>query len=107
MSIDLTKNAASHIDRFLKKRGKGIGLRMKVQINGCSGLSYKIEYVDDYNENDIIFENFGIKIFIDPDSLIYLDGTILDYVRDGFKEGFKYINPNEKSKCGCGKSFMV
>lgn len=107
MSIELTENAALHIDRFLKKRGKGIGLRLKVQINGCSGLSYKIEYVDDFNQDDIIFENFGISIFVDPDSLIYLDGTILDYVRDGFKEGFKYMNPNEKSKCGCGKSFMV
>lgn len=107
MAITLTEKAANHITRFLERRGKGIGLRLGVQTTGCSGMSYKLEYVDEPQTDDKIFESYGVKIFVDPKSLPYLDGTELDYAREGLNEGFKFSNPNVKDTCGCGNSFKV
>jgi iron-sulfur cluster assembly protein len=107
MAVTLTAQAAEHIDKYLQKRGKGLGLRLGVRTTGCSGMAYKLEYVDDLQQDDQVFESHGVKVFIDPKSLSYLDGTELDYAREGLNEGFKFSNPNEKATCGCGESFTV
>ena len=107
MAITLTDKAAKHITRYIERRGKGIGLRLGVRTTGCSGLAYQLEYVDEVAPEDTTFESLGIKIFDDPKSLAYLDGTELDYVREGLNEGFKFQNPNVKDECGCGESFRV
>jgi iron-sulfur cluster assembly protein len=107
MAITLTQQAADHISRFMQKRGKGLGLRLGVRTTGCSGMAYKLEYVDQPNDEDQVYENFGVKVFVDPKSIPYLDGTQLDYAREGLNEGFKFSNPNEKASCGCGESFTV
>ena len=107
MGVTLTSQAADHIGKYLQKRGSGIGLRLGVRTTGCSGMAYKLEYVDEAAADDQVFESFGVKVFIDPKSLAYLDGTELDFVREGLNEGFKFNNPQEKDKCGCGESFNV
>ena len=107
MGVTLTAQAADHIDKYLQKRGKGIGLRLGVRTTGCSGMAYKLEYVDELAKEAQVFESFGVKVFIDPKSLVYLQGTELDYAREGLNEGFKFLNPNEKATCGCGESFTV
>lgn len=107
MGITLTSQAAEHIQRNLEKRGKGLGLRLGVKPAGCSGLSYHLEYVDDPATEDQVFEQFGARIYVAPDSLPYLQGTELDYAREGLNEGFRFNNPNEKAACGCGDSFTV
>lgn len=107
MSISLTEKAAKHVNRNLTKRGKGIGLRLGVRTTGCSGLAYELEYVDQALPDDQVFESQGIKVFVDPKSLPYLDGTELDFAREGLNEGFKFQNPNVKDECGCGESFRV
>ena len=107
MSVTLTQKAANHIGRYLQKRGKGIGLRLGVRTTGCSGMAYKLEYVDEAAPEDMVFESFGVNVYVDPKSLAYLDGTELDYAREGLNEGFKFRNPNEKATCGCGESFTV
>ncbi|QMV13511.1 iron-sulfur cluster assembly protein IscA [Vibrio spartinae] len=108
MSITLTETAADRVRSFLDNRGKGIGLRLGVKTTGCSGMAYVLEFVDDLNEEeDQVFENHGVKIIIDAKSLVYLDGTQLDYVKQGLNEGFEFNNPNVKSECGCGESFNV
>jgi len=107
MSVSLTENAARHVGRYLQKRGKGIGLRLGVRTTGCSGLAYKLEYVDESAPEDQVFESHGVKVFIDPKSLVYLEGTQLDYTREGLNEGFRFSNPNEKAQCGCGESFTI
>jgi iron-sulfur cluster assembly protein len=107
MSVSMTEAAARHVNRYLSKRGKGVGVRLGVKTTGCSGLAYKLEYVDDLNPEDIVFDTHGLKISIDPKSLAYLDGTELDFVREGLNEGFKFNNPNERDRCGCGESFRV
>ena len=107
MSVSMTEAAARHVNRYLSKRGKGVGVRLGVKTTGCSGLAYKLEYVDDLNAEDVVFETHGLKILIDPKSLAYLDGTELDFVREGLNEGFKFNNPNERDRCGCGESFRV
>ncbi|AUL46880.1 iron-sulfur cluster assembly protein IscA [Bordetella trematum] len=107
MGVTLTQQAANHVSRYLQKRGKGVGLRLGVRTTGCSGMAYKLEYVDEAQAEDQVFESFGVKVFIDPKSLAYLDGTELDYAREGLNEGFKFRNPNEKASCGCGESFTV
>ncbi|HLU20489.1 MAG TPA: iron-sulfur cluster assembly protein IscA [Pusillimonas sp.] len=107
MGITLTQNAAEHINRYLQKRGKGLGLRLGVRTTGCSGMAYKLEYVDEPDPQDQVFEHHGVKVFVDPKSLVYLEGTQLDYGREGLNEGFKFTNPNEKATCGCGESFTV
>ena len=107
MSITLTETAANHVKTFLQNRGKGIGLRLGVKTAGCSGLGYLLEFVDVLNEEDQVFEQHGVKVVIDPKSLVHLDGIELDYVKEGLNEGFKYNNPNVKASCGCGESFHV
>ena len=107
MSITLTERAATHVQNYLTKRGKGIGLRFGVRTTGCSGMAYKIEFVDAPSAEDQSFESNGVKVFVDPKSLVYIDGTELDFVREGLNEGFKFNNPNVKDECGCGESFTV
>jgi iron-sulfur cluster assembly protein len=107
MAVTLTDRAAEHVQRYMQKRGKGVGLRLGVKTTGCSGLAYKLEFADEIRPEDQSFESNGIRVLIDPKSLAYLDGTELDYVREGLNEGFKFNNPNEKDRCGCGESFNV
>lgn len=107
MGVTLTEKAAAHIQKFLDNRGKGIGLRLGVKTSGCSGLAYVLEFVDVLDEDDQVFEQHGVKVIIDPKSLVYLNGTELDYVKEGLNEGFQYNNPNVSDECGCGESFHV
>ncbi len=107
MAVTLSDKAAQHVANFLAKRGKGIGLRLGVRTSGCSGMAYKLEFVDDSNADDQVFESNGVKVFVDAKSLPYLDGMELDYTREGLNEGFKFNNPNVKDQCGCGESFNV
>lgn len=107
MAVTLSDKAAQHVANFLVKRGKGIGLRLGVRTSGCSGMAYKLEFVDDSNADDQVFESNGVKVFVDAKSLPYLDGMELDYTREGLNEGFKFNNPNVKDQCGCGESFNV
>ena len=105
--ITLTETAAKHIENFLSKRGKGEGIRLGVKTSGCSGMAYTLEFVDEVQAEDMVFEGFGVKVFVDPKSHVYLDGTELDYTKEGLQEGFKFINPNVKDECGCGESFHI
>jgi iron-sulfur cluster assembly protein len=105
--ITMTEKAAKHVARYLERRGKGLGLRVGVKTTGCSGLAYKLEYVDEVLPEDQVFETRGIKVIVDPKSLPYIDGTELDFAREGLNEGFKFNNPNVKDECGCGESFRV
>jgi iron-sulfur cluster assembly protein len=105
--ITLTEKAAEHVRNFMAKRGKGVGLRVGVRTTGCSGMAYKLEFVDAENADDIRFESHGVRIMVDPKSLPYIEGTELDYTREGLNEGFKFRNPNVKDECGCGESFNV
>ncbi|MBS0314609.1 MAG: iron-sulfur cluster assembly accessory protein [Burkholderiales bacterium] len=107
MSITLTEAAARHVQNQLTRRGKGIGLRLAVTPTGCSGLSYQLEYADEAKPGDLVFESFGTKVVVDPASYVSLDGTELDFQRDGLNEGFKFRNPRETARCGCGESFSV
>ena len=107
MPITMTETAAKHIDSHLAKRGKGLGVRLGVRTSGCSGMAYVLEFVDDVSEGDQLFEDQGIKIIVDEKSMLYLDGTQLDFVKEGLNEGFKFENPNVASECGCGESFNV
>ncbi|KAF1006807.1 MAG: iron-sulfur cluster assembly protein IscA [Burkholderia sp.] len=107
MAITLTKKAAQHVQKYLTRRGKGLGLRLGVRTTGCSGLAYKLEYVDDVATEDQVFESHSVKVVVDPKSLVYIDGTELDFTREGLNEGFKFNNPNVKDECGCGESFRV
>lgn len=105
--ITITENAAKHINSYLTKRGKGLGVRLGVKTSGCSGMAYNLEFVDEVNEDDLVFEEHGARVYIDPKSLVYLDGTQVDYTKEGLQEGFKFENPNVKDSCGCGESFHV
>ena len=105
--ITLTDKAAQHVTRYLTRRGKGVGLRVGVKTTGCSGLAYKLEYADEIAAEDQVFESNGVKVIVDPKSLPYIDGTELDFAREGLNEGFKFRNPREKDRCGCGESFRV
>jgi iron-sulfur cluster assembly protein len=107
MAVTMTERAAEHVAGFLQKRGKGIGLRLGVRTTGCSGMAYKLEYADAAEPEDQTFECHGVTILVDPKSLAYIDGTELDFVREGLNEGFRFNNPNEKNRCGCGESFKV
>ena len=107
MSITLTEKAATHVSGFLAKRGKGVGLRLGVRTTGCSGMAYKLEFADAVNPDDVSFDSRGVKVLVDPKSLPYIDGTELDYTREGLNEGFKFRNPNVKDECGCGESFNI
>jgi iron-sulfur cluster assembly protein len=107
MRVRLSDAAARHITRYLSRRGKGVGVRLGVKTTGCSGLAYKIEFADAVAPEDVVFEDQGVKILVDPKSLPYIDGTELDFVREGLNEGFKFNNPKERDRCGCGESFRV
>ena len=107
MSITLTQSAADRICGFLENRGKGVGLRLGVKTSGCSGMAYVIEFADEVGSDDEVFEDKGVRILVDSKSLIYLDGTELDYGKEGLNEGFTFNNPNVKDNCGCGESFTV
>jgi iron-sulfur cluster assembly protein len=107
MAITLTDNAAKRVKDFLANRGKGVGLRLGVKTTGCSGMAYVLEFADEAQEGDEIFESQGVKIFVDTKSLVYINGTELDFTKEGLNEGFKFHNPNEKASCGCGESFTV
>ena len=107
MSVTLTEAAAKHVQKYLARRGKGVGLRLGVKPSGCSGMAYKLEFADQVEPDDKVWESFGVKVLVDEKSLPYLDGTELDYTREGLQEGFKFHNPNEKSRCGCGESFQI
>jgi len=106
-NVSLSEAAARQVTRFLAKRGKGLGVRLGVKTTGCSGLSYTIDYVDEMTAGDVLFEQHGVKVMVDPKSMAFIDGVQLDYVREGLNEGFRFNNPNERDRCGCGESFRV
>jgi len=105
--ITLTERAAKHIESSLKRRGKGIGLRLGVKQVGCSGLAYKIEWAEEARPEDLKFETHGVAVYVEPGSLQFIDGSEVDFVREGLNERFKFNNPNVKGECGCGESFSV
>lgn len=107
MGVSLTESAATHIAGQLSSRGKGLGIRLGVRTSGCSGMAYVLEFVDEQVPEDQVFEEHGVKVFIDPKSMAYLEGTELDYVREGLNEGLQFRNPNVSAECGCGESFTV
>lgn len=107
MSVSLTESAANRVTSFLENRGKGVGLRLGVRTSGCSGMAYVLEFADVINDDDVVFEDRGVKVIIDGKSIVYLDGTEVDFVKEGLNEGFKFNNPNVNSECGCGESFHV
>jgi len=107
MAITITEAAARHVQKFLTNRGKGVGIRLGVKPSGCSGMSYVLEFVDELQPEDQVFEGHGVKVIVDGKSMLYLDGTELDFAREGLNEGFKFNNPNVKDACGCGESFNV
>ena len=107
MPVTLTEKAANRVQAFLAKRGKGVALRLGVRTSGCSGMSYKLEFADAINPEDAQFDSHGVKVLVDPKSLPYLDGTVLDFAKEGLNEGFKFRNPNVKDECGCGESFNI
>ena len=107
MAITLSDAAAERVKRFLANRGKGVGLRLGVKTSGCSGMAYVLEFVDELNDEDAIFDDKGVKVIVDAKSMAYLDGTQLDFVKEGLNEGFKFNNPNVKDACDCGESYTV
>lgn len=107
MAISISDTAAQHVADQLAERGHGIGIRVGVKTTGCSGMAYVLEFVDKLEVGDEIFEEQGVKIIVDPKSLVYIDGTEMDFVKQGVNEGFEFKNPNAKGECGCGESFSI
>ena len=107
MSVKLTPAAAERVRNFLDKRGRGVGLRLGVKKTGCSGFAYVVNYADELAAGDMVFEDQGVKVIVDADSLRFVDGTEIDFVRQGLNEAFKFRNPNVRGECGCGESFNV
>jgi iron-sulfur cluster assembly protein len=107
MSISVTPKAAVQIRKALEKRGGGAGLRVAVKTSGCSGYAYALEFADERTAEDLAFESEGVQLLVDSKSLALVDGTQLDWVREGLNEGFKFSNPNASATCGCGESFAV
>jgi iron-sulfur cluster assembly protein len=107
MAVTLTEPAADRVRNFLANRGKGEGLRLGVRTSGCSGMAYVLEFADEINDDDQVFESNGVKVIVDEKSMVYLDGTEVDFAKEGLNEGFKFNNPNVKDSCGCGESFNV
>ena len=107
MAISLTQSAAARVRSYLDKRGHGVGLRIGVRRTGCSGWAYMIDYADSVDDGDIVFDDAGVKVIVDEKSLGLIDGTEVDFVKDGLNEAFKFRNPNVKGECGCGESFSV
>ncbi|CAN5263351.1 iron-sulfur cluster assembly protein IscA [soil metagenome] len=107
MAISLTESAARRVRTFIDHRGNGIGLRLGVKRTGCSGFAYVINYADAVADDDVVFEDHGVKVIVDEKSLGLIDGTEIDFVKQGLNEAFKFRNPNVKGECGCGESFSV
>lgn len=107
MAISLTSSAAERVRTHLDKRGKGVGLRLGVTQTGCSGYSYVINYAEAIDASDIVFEDKGVKVVVDPEALALIDGTEVDFVKNGLNQAFSFRNPNIKGECGCGESFNV
>lgn len=107
MSISLTPSAVERVRSYLAKRGSGLGLRVGVRKTGCSGYAYIIEYADAINPDDVVFDEQGVKVVVNSESLKLIDGTVVDFVKQGINEAFKFRNPNVKGECGCGESFSV
>ena len=107
MPVTLTERAAKHVSNSIAKRGKGVGLRLGVKLSGCSGLAYKLEFADEIQADDSKFDSHGATVVVDAKSLPFIDGTELDFVRDGLNQEFKFNNPNVKQQCGCGESFST
>ncbi len=107
MAISLSESAAERVRNRLAVRGRGLGLRLSVKASGCSGYSYVVDYADEALSRDLVFESQGVKVFVDPDSLAAIDGTRIDFVRQGLNESFRFENPNVRGECGCGESFTV
>jgi iron-sulfur cluster assembly protein len=107
MTISLTDSAAGRVRQYLQRRGEGVGLRLGVTKTGCSGYSYVVNYADDVADDDIVFEDKGVKVIVDPEALPLLDGTEVDFVKNGLNEAFSFRNPNVSGECGCGESFNV
>ncbi len=107
VAITLTDSAVKRVRGFLAKRGSGIGLRLGVAKTGCSGFAFTVNYADEVSENDVVFDTADVKVVVDKDSLQYIDGTEVDFVREGLNEAFKFRNPMAKGECGCGESFNI
>ena len=107
MAISLTSSAAERVRSYLIQRGKGLGLRVGVRKTGCSGYAYVIDYADSIDATDAVFEDEGVRVIVDAESLELIDGTEVDFVKDGLNEAFRFRNPNVKGECGCGESFNV
>jgi iron-sulfur cluster assembly protein len=107
MAVQLTARAAEHIKKSLAKRGAGLGLRVGVKTSGCSGYAYDVDFVDRIDPDDKVYESHGVKLVVDPRSLVFIDGMELDFVRQGLNEVFQFNNPNVKDQCGCGESFNI
>lgn len=107
MTIQVTENAAKQIRKQLDKRGSGLGLRLGVKASGCSGYAYVLDYADQAEADELVFDQFGVNVLVKRADLDKLDGIVLDYAREGFNEAFKFLNPNVKATCGCGESFAV
>jgi iron-sulfur cluster assembly protein len=107
MAISLTNSAADRVRTYLEKRGSGVGLRLGVTETGCSGYSYVINYADEIDDSDVVFEDKGITVVVQPDALALIDGTEVDFVKNGLNEAFSFRNPNISGECGCGESFNV
>jgi iron-sulfur cluster assembly protein len=107
MTVSLTPAAAERVRSFITRRGHGVGLRLGVKQTGCSGFAYVVNYADEVGDGDVVFEHSGVKVIVDTDSLRYVDGTEIDFVRQGLNEAFRFRNPNVRGECGCGESFSV
>ena len=107
MSVSLTSSAHERVRSFLAKRGSGVGLRLGVRRTGCSGFAYVVNYADEIAADDVVFEQEGVNVIVDRESLALIDGTEIDFVKQGLNEAFKFRNPNVRGECGCGESFSV
>jgi iron-sulfur cluster assembly protein len=107
MAVTLTLAAADRVRTFLASRGHGLGLRLGVRKTGCSGFAYVVNYADAAHADDHVFEDRGVKVFVDPESLPLVEGTVVDFVKQGLNEAFRFSNPNVRGECGCGESFSV
>ena len=107
MAISLTEPAADRVRNYLTARGHGVGLRVGVKKTGCNGFAYVVNYADAVEDDDVVFEDRGIRVVVDRSSLPLIDGTEVDFVKEGLNEAFRFRNPNVSGECGCGESFSV
>jgi iron-sulfur cluster assembly protein len=107
MAVSLTQPAADRVKSYLDARGKGVGLRVGIKKTGCNGYAYVVNYADEIDDSDVVFEDQGVKVVVDKESLELIDGTEVDFVKEGLNEAFRFRNPNVTGECGCGESFSV